>query len=55
MRLFRKRPRLTISAAYKDDRANNGGCLYELTPETYAGPWNLKPGTVIEIVKEGTK
>lgn len=52
MGLFRKRPRMTVSAVYPDPRANQGGQLYELTPETYAGPWHLKPGTVIEIVKE---
>lgn len=26
------------------------GVLYELTPTTYAGPWRLPEGTVLEVV-----
>lgn len=46
-----RRARVRISATYPQPTAT-GEQSYEITPELYAGPWQLKPGTVLEVVSE---
>jgi hypothetical protein len=47
-RYLRKRPRVKVKSVRKGNA--DGGQLYELSPETYAGPWTLPEGTVLAVV-----
>jgi hypothetical protein len=47
-----KGQRLLVSRVKADPQAKSGGHVYELTPVSYLGPWKLKAGTEIEILKE---
>jgi hypothetical protein len=48
-KLFPAKGRIKIRSV-KTSKAAEGERLYEIEPESYAGPWKLSPGTVLEIV-----
>jgi hypothetical protein len=51
-----KRPRVQIGEVKPTkDMKITKGLLYEITPESYAGPWELEPGTVLEVVSTPKK
>ncbi len=51
LRFRRKRPVVRIASVKNtEDPTITGGRLYEITPDSYQGPWKLEPGTVLEIV-----
>ena len=41
---------IKVLRAVKSSEAHNGEHLYELQPDSYDGPWELAPGTVLEVV-----
>jgi len=43
-------PKVRVLRAVKSTEAHNGEHLYEIQPESYDGPWELEPGTVLEVV-----
>jgi len=47
--MFRKRPRVRITGTRHAIDATSQK-TYEITPETYAGPWELPVGTVLAVV-----
>lgn len=47
----KKRPRVTIQSARKAP-LKTAETMYEIIPESYAGPWKLPVGTVLEVVSE---
>lgn len=49
--MFRKRPRVRITGRRKALDAPSE-LAYEITPETYSGPWTLPVGTVLQIVSK---
>jgi len=47
-----------VLRAIPSSEARNGKHLYEIQPTSYAGPWELEPETVLEVVstpKSATK
>ncbi len=51
-----RRPQVQIGEvkSTKDMKVTKGR-LYELIPTSYAGPWELEPGTVLEVVSTPKK
>lgn len=42
--------KVRVLRAVESDESRNGKHLYELQPTSYSGPWELEPGTVLQIV-----
>lgn len=42
--------KVKVLRAIESTEARNGEHLYELAPESYDGPYELVPGTVLEVV-----
>lgn len=43
------RPEKVRIKSVREDEEATGGCLYEIEPITYEGPWQLEPNMVLEV------
>lgn len=50
----KKRPQVRIKST-RASKTAEGEKLYEIQPASYAGPWELPAGTVLEIVSTPKK